>query len=113
MRVPCDALADLVEVKLHRLGIGERQGQRRAGAPGGTDGAEQIGRVVALIGGQARPCAFPGPDPGLPVLLTDPGLVLEPDFDGLVFGDVAQMRGERGGEVFLNISIIPSSCFGC
>jgi len=113
MSAPRDALADFVEVKLHRLGIGERQSQRRAGAPGRTDGAEQIGRLVALIGGQARPCASPGPDPGLPVLLTDPGLVLEPDLYGLVFGDVAQVRGERGGEVFLNISITCSSCFGC
>lgn len=113
MRAPCDALADLVEVKLHRLGIGERQSQRRAGAPGGTDGAKQIGRLVALIGGQARPCASPGPNPGLPVLLTDPGLILEPNLYGLVFGGSAQMRGERGGEVFLNISIIRSSCFGC
>ena len=113
MCAPCDASADFIEMTLHGLGVSERQGKRGTGAAGGTDGAERTGRLIALIGGQAWPCASPGPDPGLPVLLTDPGFVLEPDLDGLMFRHIAQLCGERGGEVFLNVSIAPSSCFGC
>jgi len=43
-----------VEMKLHRLGVGVRQRQRRADAAGGTDGAEQIGALVTLVGRLAR-----------------------------------------------------------
>jgi hypothetical protein len=46
---------DLVEVELHRLDIGIGQGERCAAAAGPTDGSEQIGVVIKLVGGLARP----------------------------------------------------------
>ena len=57
----CDTARDFVEVELHRLGVGVGQGERRADAVGGADGAEQVGVVVALIGGLARPGSASGP----------------------------------------------------
>lgn len=50
-----DMLADLVDVTLHRDGVGERQRQCRAHTPDGADGAEQVGALVALVGGLDRP----------------------------------------------------------
>jgi hypothetical protein len=36
----------------------------------------------------------------LPVLLPHTGFVLEPDLDGLVFGNIAQVRSERVGKSY-------------
>ena len=55
-------------------GIGQRE--RGADPTGGANGAEQIGVVVALVGGLPWPRSAPGPLPNLAVLLADPGLVL-------------------------------------
>ena len=77
------------------------------------DGTEQIGVVVALIGRQAGPRAGLGPQSGAAVLLAEPGLVLEPDFDRPVLGQMAYVGGERAGEVFLNPSSTRPSCLGC
>ncbi len=63
-------------MELHGLGVGEGQRKRGPDAAGGTDGAEQIGAVVALIGGLARPRSSPGPLPHEAVLLADAGLIL-------------------------------------
>jgi hypothetical protein len=68
---------------LHGLGVGEGQRQRGADAARRADRAEQIGVLVALVGGLARPRAAPRPLPDQAVLLADPSLVLEPDLDGL------------------------------
>lgn len=46
---------DLVEMGLHSVGIGEGHGERRADAACWADRPEQIGALVALIGGLARP----------------------------------------------------------
>jgi hypothetical protein len=43
MRADRDIGRNLVEVELHRLGVGEGQRQPRADAASRTDGAEQIG----------------------------------------------------------------------
>jgi hypothetical protein len=40
------------------------------------------------------------------ILLADAGLVLEPDLDRLAGCYVAQVGSQRGGEVFLNASIV-------
>ena len=48
---------DLVEVRLHGLGDGARQSERCADAAGRTDGAEQVGALVALVGRLARSCS--------------------------------------------------------
>jgi hypothetical protein len=99
-------------VQLHHVGVGIGQGERRADAAGGADGAEQIGVVVALVGGLAWPRSAPGPLPNLAVLLADPGLVLKPDFDRRRFGQAFEMSLQRAREVFLNASTIRSSCAG-
>ena len=68
-------------MKLHHVGVGIGKRQCGSDAANGTDRAEQIGVVVALIGGLPWPRSTPGPLPNLPVLLADPGLVLKPDLD--------------------------------
>jgi len=95
-----DVKGDLVDVHLHRLGVGEGQRQRRAHASRGTDRAEEIGALVALVGGLARPRAAPGPLPDEAVLLADARLILEPDLDLLALGYARKMRRERAAEVF-------------
>jgi hypothetical protein len=83
-----DVGGDFFEVELHRLGVGEGQRQRRAGSAGGTDGAEQVGVFVTLVGGLARPGSSPRPLPHDAVLLADARLVLKPDLDRSPFGQV-------------------------
>ena len=46
-----DVARDFVEVELHHVGVGVGQRQGRPDAPGWADRAEQIGVVVALVGG--------------------------------------------------------------
>lgn len=108
-----DVLADFVEVHLHGGGIGAGQHQGGALAEPGTNGAEQIGVLVALIGGQARPRAGLGPDPGAAVLLPEPGFILEPNLDRPALGQMAYVGCERAGEVFLNASRTCGSWRGC
>lgn len=50
MRAPLDMPTDLFDVQLHGEGIGIRQSQTGALAFGRTDGAEQVGILVSLIG---------------------------------------------------------------
>ena len=76
-----DVARDFVEVELHHVSVGVRQRQGRPDAAGRADRAEQIGVVVALVGGLPWPRSPPGPLPNLAILLADAGLVLKPDFD--------------------------------
>ena len=46
-----DVAGDFVEVELHHVGVGIGKRQGRSDAPRWADRAEQIGVVVALIGG--------------------------------------------------------------
>jgi len=86
-----DGAGDLVEVKLHRVGVGEGHGQHRAGAAGRTDCAKQVGALVALVGGLTGPGSPFGLLPHKAVLLADAGLVLKPDLDGLSCRQIAEM----------------------
>ena len=95
-----DVTRDFVEVELHRLGVSIGQGERRADAAGWTDGAEQIGVVIALVGGLARPRSALGPLSDLAVLLADASLVLEPNFDRRRFRQAVEMSAQRAREVF-------------
>jgi len=108
-----DIAADLVEMMLHGLGVGMRHHQGRAGASRRTDGAEQIGALIALIGGQAGARTLPCPDPRSSVLLADAAFVLEPDFHLLAPWQPSKMGVQRDGEVFLNMSMTRASCCGC
>jgi len=44
-----DLAGDFVDVQLHGAGVAGGQDHRRADAPLGADGAEQIGRLGALV----------------------------------------------------------------
>jgi hypothetical protein len=96
-------------VKLHHVSVGVGQCQRRPDAPRWADRAEQIGVVVALVGGLPWPRSAPGPLPNLTVLLADASLVLEPDFNWRRLGQSFEMSLQRAREVFLNASTIRSS----
>ena len=99
-----DGERDLVEVELHGRGVALGQHQPGALAPGGANGAEDVGRPGALVVRRAGPGAAASPAPGDLVLLADTRLVLPPD---LYRGAGRQARPERRqlfGEVFLKAS---------
>lgn len=102
-----DRPGDLVEMGLHGVGIGEGHGDRRADAACGADCAKEIGVLVALIGGPARP----GRIAGQGILLADAGFVLEPELDRLALRQMAEM-GLQGHRAFLSASITRASCAG-
>jgi hypothetical protein len=104
-----DIARDFIEVKLHHVGVGVGKRQRRPDATGGADRAEQIGVVIALVGGLPGSRSAPGPLPNLAVLLADAGLVLKPDFDRRRLGQAVELSLQRAREVFLNASTIRSS----
>ena len=107
-----DMQGDLVEMTLHGVGVGD--GQRKCGthAARWADGAEQVGALVALVGGLDRPRAAARPLPDETVLLPDPRLVLEPDLDLLLARHARKVGRERAGEVFLNAWMTSPSCLG-
>ena len=107
-----DMSGDFLEMELHGLGVGEGQRKRSPDAARGTNGAEQIGALVALIGGLARPRSSPGPLTHEAVLLADAGFVLEPDLDRRRRRQTIEMSAQRGREVFLKASTIRSSWAG-
>ena len=100
VRASGDVEGDLVEVQLHGLGVGEGQGQRRTDAARRADGAEQVGALVALVGGLGRPRAAPRPLPDEAVLLADAGFVLEPDLELLLARQIGEMRASVRGKFF-------------
>ena len=112
MRADGDIARYFVEMELHRLGVGEGQRQRRARSARGTDGTEQIGAVIALVGRLARPRSPPRPLAHEPVLLADARLVLEPNLDWRSLRQLRQMNVQDLGEVFLKAATIRASCAG-
>jgi hypothetical protein len=104
MRTGGDPTADLGEMQSHRFGIGGWEDEGRGSATLRTDGAEDVGRFVTLVAGCTRPRSPLGPNAGQGPLLADARFILEPDFDGLVFGVVGELRRDCCGEVFLNVS---------
>ena len=97
-----DIARDFVEVKLHHVGVGTRKRQSRSDPASGTDRAEQIGVVIALVGGLPWPRSTPGPLADKAVLLADPGLVLKPDLDRRRLGQPFEMSLQRAREVLWN-----------
>ena len=107
-----DVEGDLVNVELHRFGVGEGKRQAGTNATRRADRAKQIGALVPLIGGLDRPRATPGPLANQAVLLADTCFILKPDLDGLPTSYSADMSLERARKVFLNAAITSPSCFG-
>jgi hypothetical protein len=112
MRSRRDPAADFGQMHGHCIGIGGGQDERRRSAALRTDGAKNVGPLVALVAWRARPRSPSGPDAGQRTLLTDSSLVLEPDFDRLVLGVVGKLCRDRRGEVFLNACWVSSSVCG-
>ena len=104
--------ANSSEMQRHGFGVRRRHDQACRDATLRTGRAEQVGPVVALVARCAGSRSTFGPDAGQRALLADPGLVLEPDFDRLVFGVVGELRRDCGGEVFLNASWASSLACG-
>jgi hypothetical protein len=104
-----DVARDFVEMKLHhgRIGVGQREG--RPDAAGRADRAEQIGVVIALVGGLPWPRPASGPLQDKAVLLADTGLVFKPDFDRRRLGQAVDMSVQHAREVFLKASTVRSS----
>jgi hypothetical protein len=76
-----------VDVKLHHVGVGVGRRQGGSDAPRRADRAEQIGVIVALVGGLSPTCPAPGPLANLAVLLTDPASSWNQISTGVVFGN--------------------------
>ena len=102
-------LGDFGQMQRHGGGGASGQDERGALALGGADGAEDVGRAGALVARRRGTRAAAGPSAGDLVLLSDPRLVLEPEFYGLARSlarrDLRQVRGE----VFLNAEAASSS----
>ena len=99
-----DLTADLGEMQSHRFSIGGWKDEGRGSTALRTNGAKDVGPFVPLVAGCTRPRSALGPNAGQGPLLADARFILEPDFDGLVFGVIGELRRDRGGEVFLNAS---------
>ena len=102
--------ADLCQVQVHRRCVAQRQDEGGALAFVWADGTEDVGRRVALVLWRRGPGAAPCPAAGDAVLLADAGFIGEPDLyrveaEALVARDACQ----RGGKVFLNVSMAPSA----
>jgi hypothetical protein len=89
-------------VELHHVGVGIRQREGGADAAGWADRAEQVGVVIALVGGLSWPRSSLGPLPNLAVFLADAGLVLKPDFDRRRLWQCFEMSLQRAREVLWN-----------
>lgn len=70
--------ADLLEMQVHRVGIGIRQDQGCADIAARTDSAEYIGPLTALVARRGRTAAALGPDAGQRALLANAGFILPP-----------------------------------
>jgi hypothetical protein len=113
MSIFCDMAGDFLKVKLHGFGVGVWQGKASAFPLGRTNGAEEIGISIALVGGLSWSCAAPGPLPHDAVLLTDARLILKPDFDCCAGFQFTQMAAQGRAEVFLKAAIVSASWPGC
>ena len=112
VRAGGDLGADLRQVQVHRLDVDARQHQCGADAARRTDGAEQIGRGVALIARRTRAAALVGPDVGQASLLADACFILPPQLDRLAPSMLGKGRGDQLGEVFSCASWAAMSCSG-
>ena len=78
--------ADFVQMPVHGFGVGVRHDERSAHSTIRADGAEQISPLIARIAYGAGTRSFSRPKPCQRSLLSNPRLILKPDFDGLAFG---------------------------
>ena len=101
---------DFVEMPLHGLGVAARQDEGGPDAALGTDGAEDLVRLGALVLEGPGPGAAFRPAPGDLVLLADPRFVLPPELYLGIGRERGSDRLQRGGNVFLKVSMASSFC---
>ena len=107
MRARRHGLRDLVEVQRHPLGRAARQDKSRSFALSRADRAEDVGRGGPLVfRGCGAGAAF-GPAPGDLVLLSDPGLIGEPDLERLAADRLPDLL-QTGRDVFLKAATAAS-----
>ena len=95
-----DASADFSQMHVHGFDVDGRQHQSGANATGWANGAEQICPGKAPVAQRARTASTSGPNPGQRALLANPCFILEPDFDLLACGALAERFLGQGCEVF-------------
>src|SRR5690348_18236338 len=100
-------------MQLHGLAVADRQHKRCTDAVLGTDRAEQIGRLRALIVRRARTHALLGPTIGELVLLPHPHLVLEPHFYGCAGREPLTDLRHMGRKVLWDGPPLPEHPVGC
>jgi hypothetical protein len=91
--------ADLGQVLGYRLAADAGHDDGGADRTFGADRAEQVGGVVTVVANCRRAGTSRRPDVGDATLLTDPGFVLEPDFDRLLDRLCRNDLGYPSGEV--------------
>src|SRR5260370_42288431 len=89
----------------HGGGVAGREDEAGPGSSRRADGAEDVGRARPLIARCRGSGPAPRPAPGDLVLLTDPGLVLEPDLYRLARRVALGALVEAGGEGFLDAAL--------
>jgi hypothetical protein len=112
MGVGADLLADFDQVDCHRLATDPGHHDGSADGASGTDRAEDVGGVMAVVAHRRWPGATQRPKIGQCALLADPRLVLEPDLDRLAGRLWRQNLGYPGSEVFLKAACASASFFG-
>src|ERR1700676_1387124 len=104
--------ADFIEMLVHRLGVRGGHDNRGTDAAGRANRAKQISRIMPVITYHLRARADRRPDVGERALLTDSGLILEPDLDRCASGGGQKRILHQAGEVFLKVSWAAGSVFG-
>ena len=104
--------ADFLQMQVHGMNIGTRQNKPSANTAIWTDGAEQIGRLVALIARGCGSAAAQSPDAGQAALLTNAGFILPPQLNWLALRGTGNDGGDKIGEVFLCASWASASAWG-
>ena len=102
MGVRCHLKRDFIKMPLHGLGVAARQNEGRADATFGTDGAEYIGRLCALVLGGSGPASPCCPSPREFGFLTNPCFVLPPKFYLGVGREPTADFCQLSGKVFYN-----------
>src|SRR5689334_1835523 len=104
--------ADLAQMLGHGFAIHRRHDDGRSDGSIRTDGAEQIGGVVAIVAHRNRARPAGSPDVSQCALLPNSGFVLKPHLDRLVGGSLRHSLAYQGDKVFLYASWAAASFFG-
>jgi len=102
--------ADLGKMILHGGRVAIWHDEPGAFALRRTDGAENVSPFGTLVVRRGRPASTPRPAAGDLVLLSDQGLVLEPDFYWRSRRELLLDCRQLVGEIFLNASMTSGSC---